>query len=102
MFAVVSYKGNQYKIEPEKEYKIDLIEPDKKTIIFDNVLLLDDGKEIKVGTPSVTGAKVEAEVLSTLNDKKVSVVKFHSKKRYKKLGGHRQQYTIVKITSIKA
>jgi large subunit ribosomal protein L21 len=101
MFAVVSYKGNQYKVEPEKEYSIALADLEAESkFTFDEVLLVDDGKKIEVGTPFVKGAKVEAVVVGLLHDKKVTGIKFKAKKRYKRNLGHRQDYTVVKISSI--
>lgn len=103
MFAVVSHKGNQYKVEPNKEYKIDLIElePEEKKINFSDVLLINDGKKDFIGTPTLEGASVEAEFVKNISDDKVEVFKFHSKKRYKRTHGHRQSYSIIKVLSIK-
>ena len=101
MFAVVSYNGKQYKVAEGKTYKIDLLEhSEDKKISFSDVLLIEDEK-ILVGTPLVEGAKVEAEIIEDIKDDKVSGIKFHAKKRYKRNLGHRQQYTLVKITKIK-
>lgn len=103
MFAVVSYKGNQYKIEPNKEYQVDLLElnPDEKKVTFSEVLLVNDGKKDYIGNPNVHGASVEAEFVKNIRDDKVEVFKFHSKKRYKRTHGHRQSYSIIKVLSIK-
>lgn len=103
MFAVMSHKGNQYKVLPNKEYQIDLLElnPDEKKINFSEVLLINDGKKTTVGNPFIEGASVEAEFVKNISDEKVEVFKFHSKKRYKKTLGHRQKYSIVKILNIK-
>ncbi|MFA7253423.1 MAG: 50S ribosomal protein L21 [Patescibacteria group bacterium] len=102
MFAVVSYQGNQTKVEAGKEYKMDITESDDKKITFDEVLLISDGEEIKVGAPFIEGAKVEAEVIASGRGEKVSGIKFKAKKRYKRTFGHRQQYQLVKILSINA
>jgi large subunit ribosomal protein L21 len=102
MFAVVSYKGNQYKVEPDKTYKFDLFDHvDEKKIVFSEILLVDDGKNVKVGTPNVEGASVEAEIIEDMKDKKVTATKFKAKKHYKRNLGHRQDYTLVKILGIK-
>jgi len=101
MFAIVSYKGKQYKVQEEKEYKIDLIEQsDDKNIIFSDILLIDDGKDVKVGTPFIAGASVNGEIIKDIKDDKVTGIKFHAKKHYKRNLGHRQQYTIVAIKKI--
>lgn len=104
MFAIVSYKGNQYKVLPDKEIEIalsdDLVEG--KDLIFSDVLLIDDDKTVKVGTPFVEGASVTATVLSTTRGEKLTGIKFKAKKHYQRNLGHRQDYTLVKISSIKA
>ena len=103
MFAVMSHKGNQYKVEPNKEYQIDLISSDikEKKINFSEVLLINDDKKVHVGNPTIAGASVEAEIVKNISDEKVEVFKFHSKKRYKRTYGHRQPYSIIKVLSIK-
>jgi len=103
MFAVFSYKGNQYKVEPEKSYKIDLLEraEDQKDITFNEVMLLSDEKETKVGNPFIEGASVEAEIIEDVREAKITVFKFHAKKRYKRTKGHRQSMTLIKVTQIK-
>ena len=74
-------------------------EPESE-VIFDQVLLLSDGKETKVGSPVVKGAKVTAKVLSHLKDDKVLVFKKKRRKGYRKLNGHRQQLTRIEVTQI--
>lgn len=69
-------------------------------MVFDRVLLVADGEEVKVGTPYVEGAKVEAEILGGGRADKVVVFKFKPKKRYRKKGGHRQPFTEVSIKKI--
>jgi len=103
MLAIISHKNNQYKVEEGKEYNFDLFENtgDKK-ITFDQVLLVDDGKSVQIGTPEIKGASVEAEIIGEAKGKKISSVKFHAKKRYKRTLGHSQKYTRVKISKIKS
>lgn len=101
MFAIISFDGNQYKVYENKQVKIafqDLKENEKMN--FSDVLLISDGKKVKIGEPLVKGASVEGSVVSTVVDDKVEVFKFHSKKRYKRTGGHRQKYTTVLISKI--
>lgn len=102
MFAVISYKGNQYKVEPDREYKVDLIDlaGDQKEINFSDVLLFNDGKETVVGQPTISGASVVAEIVGNIRDDKVRVFKFKAKKRYKREHNHRQNYTVVKVVKI--
>lgn len=102
MFAVISHKGNQYKVEPGKEYSVDLLDlpEDQKEITFSDVLLVADGDKITVGEPTVKGAEVKAEVLGTKAGEKVRVYKFRAKKRYERTQGHRQKYTLIKVVQI--
>lgn len=70
------------------------------SVTFDSVLLYNDGKETKVGAPTVEGVKVEAKVLEHLKDEKVIVFKKKRRKSYKVKNGHRQQLTKIEITKI--
>lgn len=101
MFAIISYKGNQYKVYPNTDCRIDLIADEKDSkISFSDVMLISDDSKTTVGEPYIKGATVEAEIQSNIAGKKVGVFKFHSKKRYTRNLGHRQKYTIVKIIKI--
>lgn len=101
MFAVVDILGQQFKVSENTKYYVPRLnqEPESE-VTFDQVLLLSDGKETKVGSPVVKGAKVTAKVLSHLKDDKVLVFKKKRRKGYRKLNGHRQQLTRIEITQI--
>ncbi len=104
MFAIVETGGKQYKISEEDVLSIEKIAGDHKEgdkITFDKVLLIDDGKETKIGTPYIEGAKIEAVFESEGKGKKVMVIRFRPKSRYFKKKGHRQPFTKVKIAAIK-
>lgn len=102
MFALVAFKNKQYKMEIGKEYKIDLTDhEDKENITFSEILLVEGEKGVQVGNPHLAGASVEAEIIKDMKDDKVSGIKFHAKKRYKRNLGHRQQYTVIKVKEIK-
>lgn len=98
MQAVIASGGKQYLVKKDDVLELELLEDDKK-VEFD-VLLLIDGDSVKVGQPVVDGAKVTAEVVGEVKGEKVKVLRFKAKKRVKKLTGHRQHYTQVKITKI--
>ena len=101
MFAVVDILGQQFKVSENTKYYVPrLKEEPESEITFDQVLLLSDGKETKVGSPVVKGAKVTAKVLSHLKDDKVLVFKKKRRKGYRKLNGHRQQLTRIEVTQI--
>ena len=102
MFAIVLHKGKQYKFEAGKTYEIDLLDSTEKKVVFDNVLLVSDEKNIKVGDPQVKDANVEGEIIENIKGEKVQVFKFHAKKHYQRSNGHRQDYTKIKISSINA
>lgn len=69
-------------------------------ITFDKVLMTDDGKAAKVGSPYISGAKVSAELIEEGRDSKVTVIRYRQKSRYFKKRGHRQPYAKVKITAL--
>lgn len=102
--AVIETGGKQYLVKPGDKLKVEKLEAkegDKLT--FEPLLVADEAdKEVKVGTPTVEGAKVTAEVVAAGRGRKVEVVKYKPKIRYKKLTGHRQHYTEIQITDIKA
>lgn len=100
--AVIKTGGKQYKVKEGDTITIEKLGDDKgKKIKFDTLLVAStDGKEVNIGKPSL-GEKVEAEVLGDKREKKVRVVKYKNKTRYKRTLGHRQNHSQVKITSIK-
>jgi large subunit ribosomal protein L21 len=102
MYAVVEYKGNQYKAEKDAVLQVSKISDAKKgdTVTIDTVLLVSDGDKVSVGTPYVKGAKVTVEVGDTFKDKKVLVYKYKSKKDYHRLIGHREEYTNVTVKDV--
>jgi large subunit ribosomal protein L21 len=102
MFAVIKTGGKQYRVAVGSKLKIEKLEAEVNGIIsFPEVLLTVDGENLKLGTPMVAGAKVEAKVLTQGRADKVIVFKYHSKTRQRKKNGHRQPFTEVEITTIK-
>jgi len=99
--AVIKTGGKQYKVREGEELLVEKLK-DEKAVTFSEVLLVADGKDVKIGTPFIDKAKVEAKVLSEEKGKKVIVFKMKAKKRYRKKTGHRQKYTKVKIEKISA
>lgn len=97
--AVIRTGGKQYKVASGQTLKIEKLNAkDGDKVKFDT-LLTADGDKVEIGTPSL-GEKVEAKVLETAKDKKVTVVKYKNKTRYKRTLGHRQMYTKVEISKI--
>lgn len=103
MFAVVEIAGFQEKVQKGDKLKVALHDAEvSKTLSFDKVLMIIDGKNVTVGKPYVSGASVEAKVLNHGKGDKVRVVKAHRRKRYRRVKGHRQDFTEVEVTGIKA
>lgn len=103
MYAVIKSGGKQHRVIEGETLKVELLAVDAgQTITFDDVLMVVDGDNIKIGTPVVAGAKVTAEVLTHGRHDKVRIVKFRRRKHYRKQAGHRQYYTELKITGISA
>jgi large subunit ribosomal protein L21 len=100
-FAVIEAGGKQYKVASGDKIKVEKLSAEGGgNFIFDKVLLTADEKEIKIGTPYIEGAKVEAKTLRQERDKKKIVFRYHSKTRYRKKKGHRQWFTEVQILNI--
>lgn len=99
MQAVIKAGGKQYIVSPNQTLEIDLVSSDVKKLEFDPLMVI-DGDKVTVGTPVVSGVKVKADVVTNTKGDKIKVLKFKPKKRIKKLTGHRQHYTQVKIVSI--
>lgn len=103
MYAVIVSGGKQYRVQEGQTLKLEKLTADQGAgVEFDRVLLVGDGDDIKVGAPTVDGAKVTAEVVSHGRGKKVNILKFKRRKHHMKRQGHRQWYTEVKITGINA
>lgn len=100
-YAVVSIRGNQYKISPGDEI---LVEGNfgevKKDIELTDVLLAVDGAKVSLGTPKVKGAKVAAEILNQEKGKKLKVFKYKAKSRYRRTMGHRREFSRLRISKI--
>jgi len=102
MLAVIKTGGKQYRVSPKDKLKIEKLVAEEGTeVVFDNVLLVEDEKDLTLGEPLIKGATVTAKVLKQAKGDKVMTFKYKSKKRYKVKKGHRQLYTEVEITGVK-
>lgn len=100
-FAVIKTGGKQYKVQPGDKIKVEKLAGEAGDVIaFDEVLLSGEGEDVKIGTPLVSGGKVEAKVIRQARARKKIVFKYHSKTRFHKKRGHRQMFTEVEITKI--
>lgn len=103
MFAVLTTGGKQYRVEPGIELDIErIVATPGSSITFDRVLLVGDGDDVTVGTPTVAGASVTATVLGETLGPKVVVFKFKPKAKYRRRTGHRQHLVRVRIDGIHA
>jgi large subunit ribosomal protein L21 len=102
MYAIIKAGGKQYRVQKDDVFKIEKINAEAgDTVTFDEVLAV-GGDSLTVGTPFVEGYTVQAEVLEQGKNDKVIIYKYKAKKDYRKKNGHRQPYTLVKVTDIVA
>jgi large subunit ribosomal protein L21 len=103
MYAVIATGGKQYRVQPGETIKVEKLEgaTEKGAVTFDQVLLVADGTDVKVGAPILPGLKVTGEVLvPTGRGEKLIIYKYRRRKGYRRKTGHRQLFTAVKITGI--
>ncbi|MCX8161012.1 MAG: 50S ribosomal protein L21 [Candidatus Saccharicenans sp.] len=101
MFAVIKTGGKQYRVKEGDILSVEKLEAEKGQVVhFDQVLLLEDGEQVQVGTPYLEKARVAAEVLEDYKDEKVIVFKKKRRKGYRRKKGHRQLLTKVRISGI--
>lgn len=103
MYAVIKSGGKQHRVTEGELLKVELIKAEKgETLTISDVLMIADGDKITLGEPLVGGATVQAEVIEHGRGKKIRIVKHRRRKHYHKEQGHRQWYTLLKITAINA
>ena len=100
-YAIIEQGGKQYKAVPGSTIEVDRMPVEEGAAVeLDQVLLVADGDQITVGTPTVDGAKVQATVEAHIKGPKIIVFKYKPRKRYRRKKGHRQQYTRLRIQDI--
>jgi large subunit ribosomal protein L21 len=103
MLAVIKTGGKQYKVTPGQKIKIEKLKIEEgKDVTFNEVLLIDNDKDLVIGEPMIKNAKVLGKVLKQDRHEKVIIYKYKPKKRYRLKKGHRQPFTEVEILSIEA
>jgi large subunit ribosomal protein L21 len=103
MYAVIRTGGKQYKVAAGGKLKVETLPAEVGSeIVIDDVLMVADGDNIKIGAPVVAGASVKATVLSHGRGDKVMIFKMRRRKHYRKTQGHRQNYTEIRIDGISA
>ncbi len=97
-FAIILTGGKQYRVSAGQKIKIEKLDAEKGGVIaFDKVLLRMVGGKLEIGAPHIAGAKIAGRVTENGRGRKVIVFKYHSKTRYRRKKGHRQEYTEVEI-----
>jgi large subunit ribosomal protein L21 len=109
MYAVIATGGKQYRVQPGETVRVEkLAAADGQALApgaavsFDEVLLIADGAAVKLGQPTLGGAKVTGEVVAAGRGEKLLIYKYRRRKGYRRKTGHRQPFTAVKITGISA
>lgn len=103
MYAVVATGGKQYRVSPGDVIRVEKLDVEAgETVELDEVLMVADGDDVKVGAPRLEGGKVTAKVLEHGRGKKVNIVKFRRRKHHRKQMGHRQSFTELEITDVTA
>ena len=103
MFAVIKTGGKQYKVAKDDIIIVEKLDAETgKKVSFDEVLMCGSEADVKIGEPTVKGAKVSGEVIEQRKGDKVIIFKKKRRQTYRRKKGHRQNETVVKITAIKA
>ena len=100
MYALMEFKGKQYKAEKGAFIQVDKIDAEPGSVVDIDSVLLVSGDSVNVGSPYVKGAKIQAVVESHKKAKKIIVFKYMPKKDYRRKHGHRQQYSVIRIQDI--
>ena len=103
MYAVIQTGGKQYRVTEGQTLKVEKLDGEVGgSLDIDKVLMVTNGDDVKVGAPLVKGSKVTATIKSHGRGKKIEIIKFQRRKHHRKQMGHRQSYTELEITGIKA
>jgi large subunit ribosomal protein L21 len=101
MYAILETGGKQFRVSEGDVIRTDLIETEVgASVTFDRIVLAADGDDVSIGTPVLSGVTVTGTVLRQAKDKKILVFRYKSKKRVRKLNGHRQRFAEVRIDKI--
>ena len=101
MFAIINIAGKQFRVEEGDQIKVPHLSIDAgKSLAFDKVLLLNDGKKVQLGSPLLSNASISATVVEHGRGRKIRIFKKKRRKGYRRNNGHRQNYSLIKIDSI--
>ena len=103
MYAVIVSGGKQYRVTEQQTIQVEKLSAEVGSEIdIQEVLMYADGEDIRVGDPHLSGVKVNVTVVAHGRGKKIMIIKMNRRKHYRKQMGHRQHYTELKVTSIRA
>ena len=103
MYAVIQTGGKQYRVEQGEVLRVEKLAGDAGSkITFETLLFADDGGSVRIGQPKVAGVSVDAEIVEQGRGKKIIIFKYKRRKSYRRKQGHRQPFTALKITAIRA
>ena len=101
MFAIINIAGKQFRVEEGDQIKVPHLSTDAgKSLAFDKVLLVNDGKKVQLGSPLLSTASISATVVEHGRGRKIRIFKKKRRKGYRRNNGHRQNYSLIKIDSI--
>ncbi|MEC8689100.1 MAG: 50S ribosomal protein L21 [Candidatus Neomarinimicrobiota bacterium] len=101
MFAIINIAGKQFRVQEGDQIKVPQLSTEAgKSLVFDKVLLTNEGGKVELGSPLVSNASVSATVVDHGRDRKIRIFKKKRRKGYKRKNGHRQGFSLVKIDSI--
>ena len=101
MFAIINIAGKQFRVEEGDQIKVPHLSTDAgKSLAFDKVLLINDGKKVQLGSPLLSNASISATVVELGRGRKIRIFKKKRRKGYRRNNGHRQNYSLIKIDSI--
>ena len=101
MFAIINIAGKQFRVQEGDQIKVPQLSTEAgKSLVFDKVLLINEGGKVELGAPLVSNASVSATVVDHGRDRKIRIFKKKRRKGYKRKNGHRQGFSVVKIDSI--
>lgn len=103
MYAVIKTGGKQYRVAEGDVIQVEKLDAEEgASIDFDDVLMVGEGEDVKIGAPYVEGSKVTATVKSQMRGEKIEIMKFRRRKHHQKKTGHRQYLTQIEISGITA
>lgn len=99
-YAVIQLQGKQYQVSEGEEFAVDRLDQESGKFEVSDVLLLVEGEKRQIGQPLLKNVKVSCEIVEQIKGEKIRVAKYKAKSRYRKVQGHRQLQSLIKVVSI--